>query len=45
MADAHGELALLDLCDANGLRVEYVPRLARATRRVQRPRSGTFRVS
>ena len=40
-ADVHGQRVLLNLCDANGL--SLLPRLARAARRVQGPRSGTFR--
>ena len=37
MADVHGKRALLNLCDANGLRL-YLARLARAARRAQGPR-------
>ena len=43
MADAHEEKALLGLCNAHCLRLLYLPRLARAARRVQGPRSSTFR--
>ena len=37
MADVHGQRVLLNLCDANGL--SLLPRLARAARRVQGPRT------
>ena len=44
MGDTQEGVALLGLCRAPGLRSSgQLPRLARAARRVQGPRSGPFR--